>query len=152
MIQRIQTVFFALVVIFQLIFAFGTLAYFMQSNDSDAYSLYKVVNGKGEVLRSQILGGIVNGLSILLSAIIIFMYKNRPLQVKLGQLNLLLLAAVITIVFLDLDKYAKTFGENVEPSYTLLMVLPILSLIANYLGIRFVKKDEALVRAADRLR
>ena len=152
MIQRIQTVFFALVVIFQLIFAFGTLAYFMQSNDSIAYSLYKVGNGKGEVLRSQILGGIVNGLSILLSAIIIFMYKNRPLQVKLGQLNLLLLAAVITIVFLDLDKYAKTFGENVEPSYTLLMVLPILSLIANYLGIRFVKKDEALVRAADRLR
>ncbi|MDE6694286.1 MAG: DUF4293 domain-containing protein, partial [Bacteroidales bacterium] len=30
--------------------------------------------------------------------------------------------------------------------------LPVLSLALNYLAVRFIRKDEALVRAADRLR
>jgi glucan phosphoethanolaminetransferase (alkaline phosphatase superfamily) len=152
MIQRIQTVFFALVVIFQILFALSNIAYFIQSDETIYYTLYKVVNANGEVLKTQLLGGILNGISILLTVVIIFMYKKRSVQVKLGQLNLLLLASVIAVVFFDLDAYAKTFGENTEPNYSFFMILPLLSLIANYLGIHFVKKDEELVRAADRLR
>jgi glucan phosphoethanolaminetransferase (alkaline phosphatase superfamily) len=152
MIQRIQTVFFALVVIFQILFALSNIAYFIQSDETIYYTLYKVVNANGEVLKTQLLGGILNGISILLTVVIIFMYKKRSVQVKLGQLNLLLLASVIAVVFFDLDDYAKSFGENTEPNYSFFMILPLLSLIANYLGIHFVKKDEALVRAADRLR
>jgi glucan phosphoethanolaminetransferase (alkaline phosphatase superfamily) len=152
MIQRIQTVFFALVVIFQILFALSNIAYFIQSDETIYYTLYKVVNANGEVLKTQLLGGILNGISILLTVVIIFMYKKRSVQVKLGQLNLLLLASVIAVVFFDLDDYAKSFGENTEPNYSFFMILPLLSLIANYLGIHFVKKDEELVRAADRLR
>ncbi len=152
MIQRIQTVFFALAAVFQVVFAFTDLAFFLSSEGDTVYTLYKVLDASGAVVKSQFFGGILNGITILLSIIIIFLYKKRAMQVKLGQLNLLLLAGVITLVFLDVDKVAQTFGENVEPNYSLAMALPILSLIMTYLGIHFVKKDEALVRAADRLR
>lgn len=93
-------------------------------------------------------------LEIIFTLIIIFQYKKRNRQMMLGKANLLILTALIAAVFFYAD-YAKTFAglpKETIVNYQFACLLPVLSIILNYLAIRAIKKDEDLVRAADRLR
>lgn len=88
---------------------------------------------------------------ILLSLVAIFMYKNRMLQQRLG------LVCIIVSIFLPLlaallvYKEADNIGtSNLEDGMGI--YLPIVSIILLTLAIRFVKKDDNLVKSMDRLR
>ncbi|MFN6037385.1 MAG: DUF4293 family protein, partial [Bacteroidota bacterium] len=43
-------------------------------------------------------------------------------------------------------------GKSFSKSYLFGSYLPILSILLSFMAIRFIKKDEELVRSADRLR
>ncbi len=92
-----------------------------------------------------VLGGGLALLSILL-------FKNRPLQMRLSYLVLTL---CILIPILALALFRQEW--NSIPNDTLLEVeygvlAPLFGFIFSILAIRFIKKDEKLVRSADRLR
>ncbi len=88
----------------------------------------------------------------VLSLVAIFLFKNRPLQLKLGRFafiaNLIGLILAVVLFFQD----SPTLGR-MEVEDELGLFLPILSLIFILLGLRFIGKDEKLVRSSlDRLR
>jgi len=95
------------------------------------------------------------GCASVMSLVTIFLYKNRKLQITLSKLNLLLYLGVIFVVFYTGDNalnHIRTLGLEGELSYKLGAVLPLISVILIFLASRAIKKDEDLVRSADRIR
>ena len=72
---------------------------------------------------------IVLGLSALLALISIFLYRNRPLQMRVCNFTALLLIALQAA-----------------------LSMPVVALVLNYIAYRRIRADERLVRSADRLR
>ncbi len=89
--------------------------------------------------------------SCALSIITIFCFKKRKLQLKLCWLNvifLVLLYAAIAYLWI-------TTQQNSNVTYMgagIAIALPFIALIFNFLAMRFIKKDEALIKSMDRIR
>ncbi len=93
-------------------------------------------------------------LSGLVSLIAIFMFGNRSRQKLLSRmsvvLTILLAGAVAFYFYLDYTVIDRVSDLEVDPSFGL--VNPFLAIIFLFLAIRFINKDEKLVRSMDRLR
>jgi glucan phosphoethanolaminetransferase (alkaline phosphatase superfamily) len=157
MLQRIQTVFLAIVVILSVLSSFLPIVEFTGYETTAVMDTYKTVSvGETSELIAKNMGvGVLHGLVLLLAIGIIFLFKNRQLQIKLAKLNILLIALQIAAIVMYSDSVKAAIGPNVEDvvvGFKFGAVIPVLCLIFTYLAIRFIKKDESLVRAADRLR
>jgi len=83
---------------------------------------------------------------------VIFFYKNRPRQMRLGYVGILLLLIEIgTIAFFILKGPYTSLPIEPEQAYFGLG-LPLIAIILTWIGIKRVKKDEDLVRSVDRIR
>ena len=78
------------------------------------------------------------------------MYKNRNLQIRATNLALLINCGLIGLLFFSADSMSTTFQSKVHYLYG--SYLPVIIAIFLFLAIRFIKRDDALVRSADRLR
>jgi hypothetical protein len=75
-------------------------------------------------------------------------FTNRMLQIKLGALNSLFLAGSLG----SLVYFGTTLVGTYGGVYGIGMWLPAVAVVCNWLAIRFIKRDERLVRDSDRLR
>lgn len=84
----------------------------------------------------------------ILSFVTIFLFKKRMLQIRLTIFS----SVVLIGYYLALVAYIFMLAENTSftPSWTI--CLPFIALILNWLAIRGIGADEALVKAYDRLR
>lgn len=151
MIQRIQTVFLAIAAILLMLPVF--LNWTLASTDSyqlNAVSIDLITDGVAQEAESSfpIAGAMM--LSLFLTIYGIMQYKNRKFQIKLVQGALLVQLAVGGVVFFYADKMGELAAEGVSYSPTLAILL--VNVILFFLAIRGIKKDDALVRSADRLR
>lgn len=92
---------------------------------------------------------VLNALVLILSLTAIFLYKSRVLQFKLANLIVLFNVVILGLFFL-LDFVIIEDGRTI--SYQIGSFLPVISIIFAYLASHFIKKDEQLVRSADRIR
>lgn len=97
----------------------------------------------------------------LLSLVTIFMFRNRVHQLRMVAVAFLLnVVYVFVLLFWAVDKYndafnqlASTLGcDKVEMSFGVGTWVPMATIILLMAAQRCIKKDEAKVRAADRLR
>ena len=159
MIQRIQSLFLLVIALSGIIFLFTPILEIINYESfytMNAFNVFEMENNVKTPLKSNIGLAIMSIIITLLSGIIIFLYKNRPLQIKLSKFLILLLALELAALFFYSDA-AKSFlsdttKDQISISYKIGVVIPIISLIFAYLTIRFIKKDDELVRSADRLR
>ncbi|MCI6823650.1 MAG: DUF4293 domain-containing protein [Bacteroidales bacterium] len=154
MIQRIQSIYLLLAGIFAAL-AFATPCALFTSAQPDAtctlYGCHYVTSPATEELFSYPFGvTLMTALCMALPLIIIFGYKNRKRQINHVNLAMLLAVAWYAVCAAYCFAAASRTGFEVAPSYGL--VFPALSLLALYLAKRGIKHDEALVRAADRIR
>ncbi|TVT40100.1 DUF4293 family protein [Hymenobacter setariae] len=82
----------------------------------------------------------------------IFLFRNRFGQLKLGMLNLLLIVATFGLQFYFSNKGEALLNPKLEGQFEPAFYLPTLALMLNLLANRFIRRDEQLVRSADRLR
>ena len=87
----------------------------------------------------------------LLAFLIIFLFKNRILQIRLCVFNSILMLGFYGL-FAFFYWSVKGQMESVSMSFKFALSFPLISLILNYLAIRNIGADEALVRSLDRLR
>lgn len=146
MIQRIQTVYLLIVIaLVAQVFLFPFLIFFNEQ-DYVELSALKISNGE-YLLPLSILFGII----ILLAIVTIFVYKNRILQTRLTVINILLLLGSIGLTaYLGWQMQQHLVGYQLKYNFTCLF--PVFSVIFSYLALRGIRKDEALVRSANRLR
>lgn len=162
MIQRIQSAFLFLAALcLSVIFMFPVVEFNVRATPLPMYvtgfppeSLYNAVVQKYWFLLFSLL--LIATITLLLVAL--FSYKKRPRQLKLCSVSFFL-----TIIFLVLlcflpDVIAGCIEPGIGKGAAKIVklqwpvILPVLSLALNYLAVRFIRKDEALVRSADRLR
>jgi len=147
MIQRIQTLYLmvsAILVGMLFILPFAEIA-----EDGAIY----LFNSKGIIQDGTLKE---NGLAIsALIAIImaihgfaILSYKKRIRQIRVTVFSILLLLGLFGMFFF----FTYFSFVNAQISYKISMVFPLLAIILDYLAIRGIGKDEALIRSIDRIR
>ena len=157
MLQRIQSLFLALVVILGVVASFIPVLNFINGDTAYAMNLYKTISltEPSSIVSKNMGVGVLQGVILLLSLVIIFLFKNRSLQMKLAKLNILLIALEIAAIVMYIDTARNAINDSAEAiaiGVKFGAIIPVLSLILTYLAIRFIKKDDDLVRSADRLR
>ncbi len=92
------------------------------------------------------------GLGGLLSIAAIFLFNNRPLQLKMSYLAIVVSILLPLVAFLLLfnEQTFTTQSDKINDAFGL--YLPFISLILSILAARFIGKDENTVRSMDRLR
>jgi Ca2+/Na+ antiporter len=83
--------------------------------------------------------------SIGISAVTIFMFKDRKLQMKLCILGLFISVLILVLYFMDMNKLLKS-------TPALWAVLPVVVVISYFMAFRNIRKDEKLVKSLDKLR
>ncbi|GHT00895.1 membrane protein [Bacteroidia bacterium] len=133
MIQRIQTVYLLLI----LCVMFGMLN-------------IPVVKTCDKVISCDLLLYINSFLIAFFSLLNIFQYKKRKLQIKYGFLILALLLLSYVIIFFN---HLYPFNGVVDfLSFRISVLFPLIAMVLDILAIIAIRKDEKLVRSADRLR
>lgn len=148
MIQRKQTLFLLAVVIIaivQFFVPFQTLTF-----EDKSWQICLMPGCSADIMGANIYVAIIlNIIILILGAVIIFLYKNRVLQYKLA--NLLMVFNVFIVGLFFIFSYIKE-GTPGAISYQFGSFLPLISAVFAYLAAHFIKKDEQLVRSADRIR
>lgn len=83
----------------------------------------------------------------------VFQYRNRLTQTALCAVNAIMLTAVMGIVLYRTLYSSKSYGSpSDQGEYQIGFYALVAALIFNALANRFIRRDEKLVRGADRLR
>ena len=147
MIQRIQTIFvlFAEILITSLFFLkFADLSV---NGELFTFNVYGIFNGDTMIFDGLPIM-IFTGLILFLHLAIIFMYKKRVLQIRILVFTIILLLGLTGLFFY----FIYSGFTDVKVAFKVPMAFPVIVVILDYLAIRAIGKDEALVRSMDRIR
>lgn len=156
MIQRVQSVwlFLAALVLTCMLF----LPLLTTSVDGSEFSLYsnglykqKLNAGKSILTKTGDFMplAVTNVAAITVSLLTIFLFRNRTLQKRLILASILLIVALYVLVYINLQYIP---GDTAQFKFGLGIFLPPLAIIFCALAFRGIRKDEQLLRSADRLR
>lgn len=135
MIQRIQTVFLALTIILNIVFLFFPI-------------LGEALADPAVWVAYLLIAGVA--ISAGISGYSIFLYNDRKKQiswVKMAMLPQLVGVGATVGIFFSMGRISSLMLPE-----AVAVGLLVLGLIAQYLAIHFIKKDEKLVRSMDRIR
>lgn len=162
MIQRIQTVFLLLVIISGILAFFFNVAVYFPETGYFRFYLYGISDLSRDPFANDSLSQqtfsawftlpliLLQVLIIMLAAWNIFNFKKRLFQIKINRLNVFLNVILVGALFF----YASIIESevNIKPDYGIAVIFPLISIILLFLANRYIRKDERLVRSADRLR
>jgi len=149
MIQRIQTVYLLVVAILMVVMMSLPVGSFVAADyTATVFNNLLLVAPDGTADYAPWAMFAILMVSAVVTLGTIFLYKKRMLQIRLTIFNIILLlgyyGTLVTFVFM-------LKGENsFTPSWT--VILPLISIILDWLAIRAIGKDEMLVKAYERLR
>jgi len=155
MIQRIQTIYLVVAVLLLAMPMMLRMALFTVQIPEGAYKLYPAnVLFNGEEVMSTIVVLATITIAVMLLVYAIMQYKNRGFQMNLIKVSILSQLSFLVAVFFYLDKVKglAATATDAAVSYSPLLSAPVVALFFCLLAIRSIKKDDALVRSADRLR
>jgi hypothetical protein len=155
MIQRIQSVYLALIVLISLLLFKGNLLVFTENTgfviNVTFNGMFRDTNGQGIVMLERLLP--LSVLIVLIPAVsltTIFLFKKRMVQLLLVKFLIGLLSVFILgssfYIYLIISKYSSEFVPGIK------MAIPFILLILAILALRGIRKDDQLVKSYDRLR
>lgn len=150
MIQRIQSLYLLLVVILGTLLCFYSPVQFLMPDGMEYLSLRASDKWPMAVISIVI---------PLLALVTIFLYNRRLLQARLNIMNVIfclgyyaLLALYIAFVVKGYETIGNTQLHGAEWYLNVWTAIPLVNVVLIMMATRRILKDEALVRAADRLR
>ena len=152
--QRIQTVFLALVVISMIVGIFFPIWVGVDGGVTHKlYPLHYSVYSE-EVPTPNYFPYSITAILMIAAATIAAMeirrFDNRILQIKMGTLNSLILMGVMISVMWFANTMINAHHESWRYGYGL--YIPFVGVTCNWLAVRFIRRDEKLVRDSERLR
>ena len=150
MIQRIQTLYLLLVVILGTLLCFFPPVEFLLPNATEYISLVAFDKWPLAVMSIAI---------PLLALVVIFLFKRRLLQARLNIMNVVLCLGYYALLALYVAYVVKGYEPISDVTMTgadwylnIWAASPLVNVVLTMMATRRILKDEALVRAADRLR
>ena len=152
MIQRKQSLFLLLTALMPLIFLSGDYLTFVDISGSNYILDFTGLHYKSREMTSTyfLILPVTVIIIPVLSLIIIFLYKNRILQIKLTKILLgfeLIFILATIVISLSL---IKQLDITLNSWYKCL--IPLFQLIFSVLALRSIRKDDELVKSYDRIR
>ena len=148
MIQRIQSLYLALIVVLSGLFCALPILNFKLPNEEvlvylHAYGIVK----EGVLFDSDYKPVLLASIIALVALVAVLMFKNRALQMKLSRTVLLL--SLVQIVFMVMQIEQE---EGVEIGLSLGAILPVINIVLSFLAYKGIQKDDKLVKSVDRIR
>lgn len=158
MLQRIQTLLLAVVAIAML--ATTALPMWEKSsatlNEKVTLTSYALEYFKGTTSASSANTMVIIILAVVSACIAAFsitQYKKRMLQMTLGLINSILIAVILGYTFYQVFKVGiPMFEPQNQGSYGAGFFATVLAMLCNMIANRFIRRDEMLVKSADRMR
>lgn len=157
MLQRKQTLFLAIAAICGVLTFLFPVDTFLRGDQTFVFRTYGIHTGEGVAVADATtrvpFAPVIGVISVLL-VVIIFLYRNRPRQLRLTRMAAALVVAVQVFLFIT-DNSVRVYleqGERVEHSYGLAFFLPLVMVALLFLAANGIKKDEDLIKSMDRLR
>lgn len=157
MLQRKQSLFLLIAVVCGVLTFVFPVDTFTRNGQAYIFRTYGLFTAEGvEVVDAtlKVPFALVIGLLTVLLGVVIFLYRNRPRQLRLVQTLAALLMAVQVFLYIT-DNSIRAYlqaGGKVERSFGLSFILPLVMVVLAVLAARNIRKDEQLVRSMDRLR
>lgn len=166
MIQRIQTLYLGLVLIFSFVGLISTIGEWTVADAIVAHFSNFTFGAEGAYKALDATSGpwclgILLIMVMFLSFLSIMLYRKRMRQLRLTIISTILLVGYVATyaVFayyyqLNLEELTPQAVLSIVPTFHIkfVAVFPVLSIILNCLAIQGIRKDEALVRSLDRIR
>ena len=147
MIQRIQTVYLlisALLIGLLFLLPFAEIA-----KDGAVYLFnFKGILLDGVIKTPMTIGTILIGIIVALHGVAILNFKNRIRQIRLTVFSILLMIGLLGMFFF----FTYYSFSDAKVSFKISVLFPVVAIILDYLAIRAIGKDEALIRSIDRIR
>jgi hypothetical protein len=161
MLQRIQSVYLAAVAAISIALFFmplGALTEVVnpQSTGNSASWLFKVpcteISGAAgnRVDTGNYVLMVLNSITGILTVMAVFSFKDRKKQLQLCRISLILICLFTAAAYFIEDRLRRESGGTL--TYLFGSYLPVIQLILVYMADRAIKKDDDLVKSADRLR
>ncbi len=147
MIQRIQTAYLLVAGLLVASLFKLKLAELAVNGELYTFSAKGIFNGENLVFNGlPIL--IFIGIIVLLHFVIIGMYKKRIRQIRITVFTIILMLGLFGMFFY----FTYSGFDGAKVAFKVPVAFPIVATILDYLAIRSIGKDEALVRSLDRIR
>jgi len=125
-------------------------------NERVVLTAFNLEHWKENACISTASTAVIGILAIIAVSIAIFsitQYKKRVLQMTLGLINSLLIAITLGITFYEVFRVGvPMFEPEVQGNYGAGFVASVVAMLANMIANRFIRRDEMLVKSADRMR
>lgn len=157
MLQRVQTLYLMAVTLLMVVTLIFPLVFIGVDGHQVTLSAFSISDAEGTLSHvSAWLGGVLT-LAAVLPFVTIFLYKNRPLQIRLCGVECVLLIGAVALV----AAFTYTICNNIFAEFDITwanivfrfpILMPIVSVILTPLAMRAILRDELLVRSLDRIR
>jgi hypothetical protein len=154
--QRIQTVFLVLVVVTMIGGIFVPVWTWQDGASGSSHTLfalhYQIAEDgtKSSAYFPFSLTGILMVAAATIAGMQIRRYDNRITQIKMGALNTLVLLGVMICAVVFSNRLTNQVGYNGSNNVAYWVIFAAVAF--NWLALRFIRKDEKLVRDSERLR
>jgi len=147
MIQRIQTVYILLAGVLTAILYKLKLADLSVNNELMEFFAKGIFKGEDIVYNGLPLMVLIGIITVLHFAGL-FLYKKRILQIRILVFSIILLLGLFGLFF-----YFTYMGfEGAKVAFKIPVAFPLIAVILDWLAIRAIGKDEALIRSLNRIR
>jgi hypothetical protein len=147
MLQRIQTVYLLIAALLLGMLFLYPLADISVGGEIYQFSIEGIFKGAEKVFSGLPLILFLS-LILLLHVYVIFGYKKRIRQMRVLGFTIILLIGLFGLFFY----FAYAGFEGATVSFRIPVAFPLVAAILDYLAIRNIGKDEALIRSVNRLR
>ncbi len=154
MIQRIQTLYLLVASALLAVTIFTPIAAFTGGGTELTLSAFALADSTGEYMESTLWMGVLLTLSAVLPLITIFLYKHRPLQIRLCGVEIVLLLgdiAFMVIYYLLAQRVVEATPFSAS-AIRFGAIMPVVAIVFVALAMRAIFRDELLVRSLDRIR
>lgn len=153
MIQRIQSVYLLVVVIFTAILFAAPIFEFSVTGEPFFYDLNLWglnARGSSEIVLSSSPLAMLVGLTGVVALVTIFLFKNRMLQVRLSIFNIICLIGYAPLLWYFVNRVQVAYQADII--FKLVAAIPLINAVITYMALKAIGKDEALIRSVDRIR
>lgn len=151
MIQRKQTLFILAMVLCNCLLMFIPVADVIHNNLSTHVYLVPFAGNEPVSTMGHFAAITLNFLALLLSFAVIFLYKNRKLQIQLTWFNILIWITLGLMMWLCPFVVRNEAVQGVIMKY-LTACISIPAVLSGWMAIRLIQKDIELLKSADRIR
>lgn len=151
MIQRKQSIYLLVAALLPFVMYKVPVAIFQSSGVLYEFFACHILNpNTNEAVINVLPLAVLPLLTALLSLIAIFKYKNRTLQMKIGRVNLLMLLTTIAVQIIYYFRIGTILSTEGQPGFS--AIIPLVVMVLVFMANKAIKKDDNLVRSADRIR